>query len=113
MIMGANSSKERQVSSVQDPACDRITLKYVYKAIQSLGGGLTARNQEPSRGDLLVFKSKCTGIRHWAVYLGDGELVHYNKNESTTVKSEVIHEKLSELVLGAKGRLYSGCRAFF
>lgn len=49
-------------------------------------------------GDLLIFTSKAAGIQHWAVYIGNGEVVHYNKRdtEADGLKGRVIREKLSE-----------------
>ena len=51
---------------------------------------MNSSNDEFNIGDILRFTSVPL---HYAVYIGDGEIVHYNKKDATI---GIIHEKLAD-----------------
>ena len=58
-------------------------------------------------GDLIEFKNRW-GYNHWAVYVGNGEIVHYAPTRACGTKAEIICEYLDDYIRRKSSKLSYG-----
>jgi hypothetical protein len=81
-----------------------------------MGGWVDVNYLRPSKGDIIQFKRLLGRIEHWAVYIGDGQVIHVVVNGSSggssnsisggcTAKARICQDSLIAVADGSKCRV--------
>ena len=67
---------------------------YMPISLFSISASMANNNFQFETGDILRF----TPLPHYAVYIGDAEIVHYNKPEKRWTKGYIMRETLEDYI---------------